>query len=180
MENRKKTDYTESIRAFSRACKYLPGGVNSPVRAFGGVEIEPLFVDSASGPRIRDIDGNEYIDYVGSWGPMILGHAHPEVLEAVQRAVQKGTSFGAPTLAETALAQKIAAAYDSIEKLRLVSSGTEAVMTAIRLARGYTKRDLIIKAAITVTAIHCSSLLARVWPSTPAHRVLVFPPIWLS
>ncbi len=136
---------TKSIRAYAEACKYLPGGVNSPVRAFGGVDVDPLFIESAKGSKIRDIDGNEYIDYVGSWGPMILGHAHPKVLEAVKAAAQKGTSFGAPTLAETALAQKIIAAFDSIEKVRLVSSGTEAVMTAIRLARGYTKKDLIIK-----------------------------------
>lgn len=136
---------TKSAQAFAEACKYLPGGVNSPVRAFGGVNVNPLFVESAKGSKIRDIDGNEYIDYVGSWGPMILGHAHPKVLKAVTAAAQKGTSFGAPTLAETALAKKIIAAFDSIEKVRLVSSGTEAVMTAIRLARGYTKKDLIIK-----------------------------------
>ena len=123
----------------------MPGGVDSPVRAFGGVDIDPVFVDSARGSKIYDIDGNEYIDYVCSWGPMILGHAHPKVLEAVAAAVKKGTSFGAPTLAETELAKRIVAAFDSIEKVRLVSSGTEAVMTAIRLARGYTKRDLIVK-----------------------------------
>jgi glutamate-1-semialdehyde 2,1-aminomutase len=119
--------------------------VNSPVRAFGGVDVDPLFIESAKGSKIRDIDGNEYIDYVSSWGPMILGHAHPKVLEAIAAAARKGTSFGAPTLAETALAKKIIAAFDSIEKVRLVSSGTEAVMSAIRLARGYTKKDLIIK-----------------------------------
>ncbi len=135
----------KSAQAFAEACIYLPGGVNSPVRAFGGVDVDPLFIESAKGSKIYDIDGNEYIDYVGSWGPMILGHAHPKVLEAVKAAAQKGTSFGAPTLAETALAKKIIAAFDSIEKVRLVSSGTEAVMTAIRLARGYIKKDLIIK-----------------------------------
>ena len=123
----------------------MPGGVDSPVRAFGGVDIDPLFVASAKGSRIRDIDGNEYIDYVCSWGPMILGHAHPKVIAAVEAAAQRGTSFGAPTLAETDLAKRIVAAFDSIEKVRLVSSGTEAVMSAIRLARGYTKKDLIIK-----------------------------------
>ena len=137
--------YPGSAEAFAKACNYLPGGVNSPVRAFGGVDICPLFIEYACGSKIYDIDGNEYIDYVGSWGPMILGHAHPDVLKAVQAAAKRGTSFGAPTLAETALAQKIVAAFDSIEKVRLVSSGTEAVMTAIRLARGFTKRDLIIK-----------------------------------
>ncbi len=143
MDNQGK--YNKSRAAFSEACECLPGGVNSPVRAFGGVDENPLFIESAAGAKIRDIDGNEYIDYVGSWGPMILGHAHPEVLKVVMAAAQKGTSFGAPTLAETVLAGKIIGAFDSIEKVRLVSSGTEAVMSAIRLARGYTKRDLIIK-----------------------------------
>ena len=137
----------KSAQAFAEACKCLPGGVNSPVRAFGGVDIGPVFIAGAKGSKIHDIDGNEYIDYVGSWGPMILGHAHPEVLKAIGAAAEKGTSFGAPTLAETALAKKIIAAFDSIEKVRLVSSGTEAVMTAIRLARAYTKKDLIIKMA---------------------------------
>jgi glutamate-1-semialdehyde 2,1-aminomutase len=139
--------YSESARAFAEACLVLPGGVNSPVRAFGGVDMGPIFIAGAKGSRVYDIDGNEYIDYVGSWGPMILGHAHPSVIEAVETAARKGTSFGAPTLAETALAQKIIAAFDSIEKVRLLSSGTEAVMTAIRLARGYTKKDIIIKMA---------------------------------
>jgi glutamate-1-semialdehyde 2,1-aminomutase len=137
----------KSAQAFAEACKCLPGGVNSPVRAFGGVDIGPVFIASAKGSKIYDIDGNEYIDYVGSWGPMIIGHAHPEVLKAIGAAAEKGTSFGAPTLAETALAKKITAAFDSIEKVRLVSSGTEAVMTAIRLARAYTQKDLIIKMA---------------------------------
>jgi len=123
----------------------MPGGVNSPVRAAGAGDTGPLFIEHAAGSKIYDIDGNEYIDYVGSWGPMILGHAHPKVLEAIQAAAEKGTSFGAPTLAETALAEKIIDAFDSIEKVRLLSSGTEAVMTAIRLARGFTKKDLIIK-----------------------------------
>ncbi len=143
MDNQNK--YNKSHTAFSDACECLPGGVNSPVRAFGGVDEAPLFIESATGAKIRDIDGNEYIDYVGSWGPMIVGHAHPEVLKVVMAAAQKGTSFGAPTLAETVLAGKIIGAFDSIEKVRLVSSGTEAVMSAIRLARGYTRRDLIIK-----------------------------------
>ena len=147
MTDEQKSNYPKSAQAFAKACNYLPGGVNSPVRAFGGVDIGPLFIKRAYGSKIYDIDGNEYIDYVGSWGPMILGHAHPKVVKAVQAAAKKGTSFGAPTLAETALAQKIVAAFDSIEKVRLVSSGTEAVMTAIRLARGFTKRDLIIKMA---------------------------------
>jgi len=140
-----QSKYSKSVQAFIDACNCLPGGVNSPVRAFGGVDVNPVFLAGAKGSKIYDIDGNEYIDYVGSWGPMILGHAHPKVLKAIATALRKGTSFGAPTLAETALAQKIIAAFDSIEKVRLVSSGTEAVMTAIRLARGYTKKDLIIK-----------------------------------
>ncbi len=139
--------HSESRRAFADACRFLPGGVNSPVRAFGGVDVEPLFIEAAQGCRIRDIDGKEYIDYVGSWGPMILGHAHPVVVEAIHKAVDKGTSFGAPTQAETELAERIACAFESIEKLRLVSSGTEAVMTAIRLARACTGRDLIVKMA---------------------------------
>jgi glutamate-1-semialdehyde 2,1-aminomutase len=142
--------YRKSAAAFSEACKYLPGGVNSPVRAFGGVRpwwASPLFIASAKGSKIYDIDGNEYIDYVNSWGAIILGHAHPAVIKAIREAAQKGTSFGAPTLAETAVAQKIIAAFDSIEKARLVSSGTEAVMTAMRLARAYTRKDLIIKMA---------------------------------
>jgi len=148
-EDREQMTYqsTKSTQAFAEACSCLPGGVNSPVRAFGGVDVDPLFIESAKGSKIRDIDGNEYIDYVGSWGPMILGHAHPKVLKAIAAAACRGTSFGAPTLAETALAKKIIAAFDSIEKVRLVSSGTEAVMSAIRLVRGYTKKDLILKMA---------------------------------
>ncbi len=142
-----KPEYPRSAEAFSEARRYLPGGVNSPVRAFGGVGLKPLFIDRAKGAKIYDIDGNAYIDYVGSWGPMILGHAHPAVVRAINRAARKGTSYGAPTLAETELAQKIRDAFWSIEKLRLVSSGTEAVMTAIRLARGYKRKDLIIKMA---------------------------------
>jgi glutamate-1-semialdehyde 2,1-aminomutase len=159
MMDEQNANYPESAQAFAKACEYLPSGVNSPVRAFGGVNIGPIFIERAHGSKIYDIDGNEYIDYVGSWGPMILGHAHPKVLKAVQAAAQKGTSFGAPTLAETALAQKITAAFDSIDKVRLVSSGTEAVMTAIRLARGYTKKDLIIKMAGCYHG-HSDSLLA--------------------
>ncbi len=137
--------YARSAEAFARACKYLPGGVDSPVRAFGGVDTKPIFIDSAKGSKVYDVDGNEYIDYVCSWGPMILGHAHKGVLEAILKAAKKGSSFGAPTLAETELAERVIAAYDGIEKVRFVSSGTEAVMTAIRLARGYTKKDLIVK-----------------------------------
>jgi glutamate-1-semialdehyde 2,1-aminomutase len=145
MKSRNKNNRRKSVRAFAEACNYLPGGVDSPVRAFGGVDIKPLFIASAKGSKIYDIDGNEYIDYVGSWGPMILGHAHPAVTKAVCAASKKGASFGAPTLAETVLAKKITAAFGSIEKIRFVSSGTEAVMTAIRLVRAYTGKNLIVK-----------------------------------
>jgi glutamate-1-semialdehyde 2,1-aminomutase len=148
----------KSAKAFAEARRFLPGGVNSPVRAFGGVDINPIFIAAAKGSKIYDIDGNAYIDYVGSWGPMILGHAHPKVLKAIRAAAKKGTSLGAPTLAETRLAKRIIAAFDSIEMVRLVNSGTEAVMTAIRLARAYTKRDLIIKMAGCYHG-HCDSLL---------------------
>ncbi len=156
---RKHDRYQRSARAFEHASGVLPGGVNSPVRAFGDVESGPLFIAAAGGCRIYDIDGNEYIDYVGSWGPMILGHAHPKVIEAVICAAKKGTSFGAPTVAETSLAEKIIAAFNSVEKVRLVSSGIEAVMTAVRLARAFTGRDLIIKMAGGYHG-HSDSLLA--------------------
>jgi glutamate-1-semialdehyde 2,1-aminomutase len=149
----------KSQEAFAQACQYIPGGVNSPVRAFGGVDLKPLFIASAKGSRIFDIDGNEYIDYVGSWGPMILGHAHPAVVGAIRKAAEKGASFGAPTLAETELAARIIGAFGSIEKVRLLSSGTEAVMTAIRLARAHTARDLIVKMAGCYHG-HSDSLLA--------------------
>lgn len=139
--------HNKSIKAFEQASRLLPGGVDSPVRAFGGVDEKPAFIASAKGSKIYDIDGNEYIDYVCSWGPMISGHCHPKVVKAVIDAAKKGTSFGAPTLAETELAERITKAFNSIEKVRLLSSGTEAVMTAIRLARGFTKKDCIIKMA---------------------------------
>ena len=135
----------KSQQAFARACEFIPGGVNSPVRAFGGVDEDPLFIASAKSSKIYDIDGNEYIDYVCSWGPLILGHAHPKVIAVVKTAAERGTSFGAPTLTETVLAEKIVNAFPSTQKVRMVSSGTEAVMTAIRLARAYTQRDCIIK-----------------------------------
>src|SRR5215212_7472413 len=136
-----------SQAAFARAKQLMPGGVNSPARAFGGVGGEPIFFDRAQGAYLWDIDGNRYIDYIGSWGPMILGHGHPIVVEAVQRAARKAMSFGAPTEAENELAELIVEAVPSIEKVRLVSSGTEATMSAIRLARGFTGRDVIVKFA---------------------------------
>jgi glutamate-1-semialdehyde 2,1-aminomutase len=134
-----------SKKAFAEAREFIPGGVNSPVRAFGGVDVSPVFIACAQGAYITDIDGNTFIDYVGSWGPMILGHAHRQVVEAITTAAGRGTSFGAPTQAETELARRIVAAVRSIEQVRLVSSGTEAAMTAVRLARGFTGRDIIIK-----------------------------------
>lgn len=130
---------------FAEAKKYIAGGVNSPVRAFAAVGGEPVFVKRAKGARLETEDGRQLIDYVGSWGPMILGHAHPDVVAAVIAAARSGLSFGAPTVAETQLAKKICALVPSIERLRMVSSGTEATMSAIRLARGYTGRDKIIK-----------------------------------
>ena len=130
---------------FTDAQQVIAGGVNSPVRAFASVGGEPVFFKSAKGSRFRSEDGREYIDYVGSWGPMILGHAHPEVLEAVMAAAQDGLSFGAPCVLETRIAEKICAMMPSIDKVRMVSSGTEATMSAIRLARGHSGRDKIIK-----------------------------------
>jgi len=138
-------DLSNSRREFKRAKRSIPGGVNSPVRAFGSVGGIPRFIDSAKGARVRDVDGNEYIDYVGSWGPMILGHAHPKVLKAVREAMASGTSFGAPTARESDLAEAIRRALPSVQKVRMVSSGTEATMSALRLARGVTGRARILK-----------------------------------
>ncbi len=130
---------------WERAQQFLPGGVNSPVRAWRSVNGRPVFIERATGSKIYDVDGNEYIDYVCSWGPMIVGHAHPEVVEAVQKTAMKGTSFGAPTPLEVELAELVVTAFPSVEKVRMVNSGTEATMSAVRLARAYTKRDKIIK-----------------------------------
>ncbi|MCW9057058.1 MAG: glutamate-1-semialdehyde 2,1-aminomutase [Gammaproteobacteria bacterium] len=130
---------------FKQAQNFIPGGVNSPVRAFKGVGGEPVFIDSAAGAYTWDTDGKRYIDYVGSWGPMILGHAHPEVIQAVKDAADRGLSFGAPTTIETEMAEKICSIIPSIDLVRMVSSGTEATMSAIRLARGFTGRDTIVK-----------------------------------
>ncbi len=130
---------------FEKAVALMPGGVNSPVRAFKAVGGSPLFIGRANGSRIYDVDGNEYIDYVLSWGPMIAGHSHPAVVKALKAAVEKGTSFGAPTPLEIELAQRVKEAYPSIEKVRMVNSGTEATMSAIRAARGFTGRDTIVK-----------------------------------
>ncbi len=132
-------------RLYREAQRYIPGGVNSPVRAFKAVGGEPLFIEKGIGSKLYDVDGCEYVDYVLSWGPLILGHGHPQVIKKVKGALEKGTSFGAPTCGETELARMMVQAVPGIEKVRLVNSGTEAVMSAIRLARGYTGRDKIVK-----------------------------------
>ncbi len=136
---------TEATSLFFDAKQVIPGGVNSPVRSFSGVGGTPIFIDHASGPYIYDSSGKRYLDYVGSWGPMILGHAHPEVIAAVKQTAEKGLSFGAPTEIETQMAKRVCELMPSIELVRMVSSGTEATMSAIRLARGYTNRDKIVK-----------------------------------
>lgn len=136
---------SRSKKLFEEAKAIIPGGVNSPVRAFKAVGGAPLFIKRAKGSKIYDVDGNEYIDYVLSWGPMILGHAHPKVTKALKKIIETGTSYGAPTPLEIELARMIIDAYPSIEKIRMVNSGTEATMSAIRVARGFTKRDKIIK-----------------------------------
>ncbi len=138
-------NHTKSEELFANAKTIIPGGVNSPVRAFKAAGCNPIFVEKASGSKIYDADGNEYIDYVGSYGPLILGHCHPKVVEAIQKTAASGASFGAPTALETELAELVNQAYPNIDKVRMVSSGTEATMSAIRLARGYTGRDKILK-----------------------------------
>jgi glutamate-1-semialdehyde 2,1-aminomutase len=138
---------TRSTSAFAKACQFIPGGVNSPARAFGGVGGQPIFIAAGNGAHLIDIDGNRYLDYCGSWGPLILGHAHPRVVQAVTDAMARGASFGAPTEFETQLAELITQLMPSIEMVRMVSSGTEASMSALRLARGYTGRDVIVKFA---------------------------------
>jgi len=135
----------KSPQLFEQAQRFIPGGVNSPVRAFKGVGGTPVFFDRGKGAYLYDVDGRRYVDYVGSWGPMIVGHAHPEVLEAVAKAVEKGLSFGAPTEIEVQMARKLCELVPSLEMVRMVNSGTEATMSAIRLARGFTGRDKIVK-----------------------------------
>ncbi len=136
---------TKSDALFAAALNHIPGGVNSPVRAFRGVGGNPFFVESAKGARITDVDGNVFIDYVGTWGPAILGHAHPKIIRAVQAAAERGTSFGIPNPAEVTMAERVKQFVPSVQKVRFCNSGTEATMSAIRLARGFTKRDKIIK-----------------------------------
>ena len=138
-------NFRKSIKEFKLAQDVIPGGVNSPVRAFSSVNCSPIFISKAKGCKITDIDGNTYIDFVSSWGPMILGHAHDDVLQAINETASRGTSYGAPTILETQMANKIISMIPSIEKVRMVNSGTEATMSAIRLARGYTKKEYIIK-----------------------------------
>lgn len=137
--------FERSREEYDRARQYLPGGVNSPARAFSSVREEPIFIERAEGSKIYDIDGNEYIDFVNSWGPMLFGHCQEDVLEAVSEQLDKGTSFGAPTIVETEMAEEIVSLIPSVDRVRMVNSGTEATMSAVRLARGYTGRDKIVK-----------------------------------
>lgn len=150
----------KSAAAFAEAKKLMPGGVNSPVRSYRSVDCNPPFIARAEGSHIYDIDGNDYIDYVGSWGPMMVGHAHPQVVKALQEAAARGTSYGAPTLIESQLAKKVMEVYPSIEVIRMVNSGTEATMSALRLARGYTHRNKIVK-FIGCYHGHSDSLLVK-------------------
>lgn len=150
----------KSAAAFAEAKKLMPGGVNSPVRSYRSVDCNPPFIARAEGSHICDIDGNDYIDYVGSWGPMVVGHAHPQVVKALQEAATRGTSYGAPTLIESQLAKKVMEVYPSIEVIRMVNSGTEATMSALRLARGYTHRNKIVK-FIGCYHGHSDSLLVK-------------------
>ncbi|HWJ03199.1 MAG TPA: glutamate-1-semialdehyde 2,1-aminomutase [Verrucomicrobiae bacterium] len=137
--------FDKSVELFKEAQEYIPGGVNSPVRAFKSVGLNPVFVDRGQGSKLYDVDGNEYIDYVGSWGPLILGHRHPEIIAALHDYLEKGTSYGAPTELETVMAKMVIDAVPSLEMVRFVNSGTEATMSALRLARGFTKRNKIVK-----------------------------------
>src|SRR5947208_11329539 len=161
---------SKSHDAFERAKALIPGGVNSPARAFGAVGGEPIFIARGEGGYLFDIDGNKYVDYVGSWGPMILGHAHPRVVEAAVEAARNGSSFGAPTERETELAERIREAMPAVEMVRMVSSGTEAAMSAVRLARGFTGRDLVVKFAGCYHG-HVDSLLVSAGSSALTHGV---------
>jgi glutamate-1-semialdehyde 2,1-aminomutase len=161
---------TRSSRLYARALELLPGGVNSPVRAMRAIGREPIFIAAGEGPRVRDVDGNEYVDWVCSWGPLILGHAHPEVVEAVAAAARRGTSFGAPTEAEVRLAEEIVARVPSVEMVRMTSSGTEAAMSAIRLARAATGRERIVKFAGAYHG-HVDGLLAQAGSGLATHGI---------
>src|SRR5690242_9031046 len=151
---------TKSEELFAEALNFIPGGVNSPVRAFRAVGGHPFFVNKASGSKVWDADGNEYIDYVGTWGPAILGHANPRIIAAVQAAAVNGTSFGIPNPFEVAMARMICSLVPSVQKVRMCNSGTEATMSSIRLARGFTRRDKIIKFDGCYHG-HADSLLVR-------------------
>ena len=159
-----------SASAFARAKKAIPGGVNSPARAFGAVGGEPIFIARGEGPYLFDLDDNRYVDFIGSWGPMILGHCHPSVVEAAIAAIRNGSSFGAPCTLETELAELVVDAVPSMEMVRFVSSGTEATMSAIRLARGFTGRDIIIKFAGCYHG-HVDALLVAAGSSALTHGV---------
>ena len=161
---------SNSERLFAQAQQHIPGGVNSPVRSFRAVEGTPPFIARGQGSRVWDVDGNEYIDYVCSWGPLALGHAHPAVVEALREAAGKGTSFGAPTEGEVELARMICEALPSVDSVRLVSSGTEACMSAIRLARAYTGRNKIVKFAGCYHG-HADGLLVRAGSGAMTHGV---------
>ncbi|MCD6202701.1 MAG: glutamate-1-semialdehyde 2,1-aminomutase [Bacteroidales bacterium] len=160
----------KSNQEFERAKRVIPGGVNSPVRAFKSVQSTPAFISHGKGARIFDIDGNEYIDFVGSWGPLILGHAFPAVIDAIEEAVRKGTSFGAPTVKETDVAELICNMVPSVEKVRMVNSGTEATMSALRLARGFTGREKVIKFAGCYHG-HVDSFLIQAGSGALTHSV---------
>ncbi len=160
----------KSIEHFQKACRLIPGGVNSPARAFGAVGREPLIIEKGEGPYLYDIDGNRLLDYVGSWGPHILGHRHPKVMSALEEALKIGTSFGAPTRLETEIAELVVELMPAIEMVRMVSSGTEATMSAIRLARGFTKRDVVIKFAGCYHG-HVDSLLVQAGSGALTHGV---------
>ena len=160
----------KSEALFAQAQKYIPGGVNSPVRSFRAVGGTPPFLAKGAGSRVWDVDGNEYIDYLGSWGPLVLGHSHPAVVEAVKKAAEGGTSFGAPVAQEVELAQMICEALPSVESVRLVSSGTEACMSAIRLARAHTGRDKLIKFAGCYHG-HADGLLVKAGSGALTHGI---------
>jgi glutamate-1-semialdehyde 2,1-aminomutase len=165
---------TKSAAAFDRARRVIPGGVNSPARAFGAVGGSPLFIARADGPYLYDLDGNRYLDFIGSWGPMILGHCHPKVVDATISALKNGSSYGAPSELETRLAEMVVEAVPSVEMVRFVSSGTEATMSAIRLARGFTGRDRVVKFAGCYHG-HVDSLLVSAGSSALTHGVTNSP-----
>jgi glutamate-1-semialdehyde 2,1-aminomutase len=169
-----KLTHTRSRAAYERACRFIPGGVNSPARAFGAVGGQPVFIERGSGPYLYDVDGNQYLDCVGSWGPLILGHAHPRVVSAVEEALYRGATFGAPTELESQLAELIIDAVPSMEMVRMVSSGTEASMSALRLARGFTGRDVIVKFAGCYHG-HVDSLLVQAGSSATTLGVPTSP-----